>query len=334
MRVIWATVAAALLVALGSGWWAYSWIQRLDQPLDPDASVEILDVPTGITGRKLGDLLEERGLIESRWLYRLLLQLQPDGPAAKAGRHEVSASMSPRELRKRLGQAPLPEDVPFTVVEGWRLRDTDAALAELGFIQAGDYVTAASRPGDFVLPFSVESPTLEGYLYPETYAFVPDRFDLHAFIQRQLDTFVEKFFQPYGQELARDLHTVVVVASMLEREEPKPAVRPKVAGVMYNRIDRGIALGVDATSRYSLDAWNDRKSFLARLRDPQDPYNTRLRTGLPPTAIGAPSLPSLTAAAEPESVPHLYYLHDAQQRIHFARSAQEHEANRRKYNVW
>ena len=91
---------------------------------------------------------------------------------------------------------------------------------------------------------------------------------------------------------------------------------------------------MDATSRYTLEKWNERKPFLKKLRDPGDPYNTRLKEGLPPTPIGAPSLDSLVAALRPVKSKYWYYLHDADQNIHFARTAEQHEANRKRYNVW
>jgi UPF0755 protein len=126
----------------------------------------------------------------------------------------------------------------------------------------------------------------------------------------------------------------VIMASLLEREEPRPELRPQVAGVLYNRLDHSMPLGVDATSRFKLDDWNDRAAFLKMLRDLDDPYNTRQRAGLPPGPIGAPGLASLVAALRPEPTPYWYYLHDRNAVIHFARTLKEHEANRRKYDVW
>ena len=121
---------------------------------------------------------------------------------------------------------------------------------------------------------------------------------------------------------------------MLEREEPRPSNRPMVAGILWKRIDTDNALGVDATSRYTIENWNDRKAFLTQLRDPSDPYNSRLRKGLPPTAIGAPTLESLQAAMEPVTSEFWYYLHDAEGNLHPSRNASEHEAFRKKYNVY
>jgi UPF0755 protein len=245
--------------------------------------------------------------------------------------------MTMAELATALEGAPIPEDKPFVVIEGWRLRDTDAALAAAGLITPGSYIAAASRPERFTAPFPLPKGTLEGYLYPETYRVVPGALDVQALIQRQLDTFAERFYLPHKDALSRGgrtLHEVVVMASMLEREEPVPTQRPLVAGILWKRVDKGYPLGVDATSRYELAEWNDRVAFLKRLRDTGDPYNTRHRKGLPPGPIGAPTVESLQAALAPRPSEFWYYLHDAERRLHPSRNAEEHEALRRKYNVY
>jgi UPF0755 protein len=161
--------------------------------------------------------------------------------------------------------------------------------------------------------------------------------ELHALIQRQLDTFGERFFTPNKGEIekcGRTLHQLVTMASMLEREEPVPGQRPLVAGILWKRVDKGFPLGVDATSRYELAEWNDRQAFLQHLRDTSDPWNSRVHKGLPPGPIGAPTVDSLRAALAPQPSDFWYYLHDAERHLHPSRNAQEHEALRRKYNVY
>ena len=156
-------------------------------------------------------------------------------------------------------------------------------------------------------------------------------------MQRQLDTLNKNFYTPNKAKIEkskRSFHEIIIMASMLEREEPTVKQRPLVSGIIWKRLDNNWNLGIDATSRYTLDVWNDRKAFLKKLRDPKDPYNTRKRPGLPPTPIGNASVLSLEAALNPIDSEYWFYLHDAQQILRPARNAREHERNRKKYNVY
>ncbi len=311
--------------------------ERVGAPRDPDDHSEhIVEVPKGATARSMAPILEEAGLVADAEDFVLWLRLTKQGGCIKAGRHKLRPDMRAEELVQALCGAPLPEDIPFTVVEGWRIREIDAALAAAGLAEAGAYALAVSKPGAYQADFPLPTDTLEGYLFPETYMVEPHRFTVEGLVQRQLDLFAERFVRRQDEAAlgARGLHNLVIMASMLEREEPKPEQRPLVAGILWKRLDSGWNLGVDATSRYTLDQWNDRRAFLKKLRDPADPYNTRLRGGLPPTPIGNPSLSSLEAALGPVDSPYWYYLHDDQQTLHPAVDVAGHEANRKKYNVY
>ncbi|MCY1019612.1 endolytic transglycosylase MltG [Pyxidicoccus sp. MSG2] len=335
--VLFLCVVVVMLAIGGTG--AFLWAEgQLRSTMAPPGAAPVeFTVPKGTSGRGLGALLADQGLIRDARIWRWLL-FRRGSFSPKAGRHEVSPSMTMAELATALEGNPIPEDVPFVVVEGWRLRDTDAALTAAGLITAGAYIAEASNPGKFTAPFPLPTVgTLEGYLYPETYGILPGKLDVHQLIQRQLDMFAERFFAPNRDGLTksgRTLHEVVIMASMLEREEPLPEQRPLVAGILWKRVDKGFPLGVDATSRYELAQWNDRIAFLKRLRDTQDPYNTRHRKGLPPSPIGAPTVASLQAAMTPKPSDFWYYLHDAERKLHPSRNADEHEALRRKYNVY
>lgn len=331
-------VAFLALVAVLLGGAGYWWLEgAAHAPLRPGSEERtIWEVPRGAAGQSLGASLAEDGLIRAPWIWRYHLWRR-GGLSAKAGRFELGPGMSVAEIAEVLEGAPLPEDVPFAILEGWRIRDTDAALAERGWIEPGAYIAAASDVGSVRAPFPLEGRTLEGYLYPETYGIVPERFDVRELVQRQVDTFVERFWKPYREEIEkgqRSLHEVVIMASLLEREEPLPEQRPLVAGILWKRLDAGIALGVDATSRYELPQWNDRRAFLKRLRDPEDEWNTRLHRGLPPGPIGAPTIESLISSLRPEDSPYWYYLHDKDRILRPSRNGAEHEALRRKYNVY
>ncbi|MFH1463381.1 MAG: endolytic transglycosylase MltG [Pseudomonadota bacterium] len=305
-------------------------------PLDPDSTERVrFTVPRGATASSLGPALAEAGVVASADRWKAYLKLSGEGSCLKAGDFSLSASMSLPQIMDVLCGVPLPDDVPFTVVEGWRIRDIDAALVEAGLVQPGAYQAVAEHFQSLSLPFTVEGATLEGYLFPDTYQVSPSRFKVEAFVERQVQTFWERFGSAHADGYdGHDLGEVVIMASLLEREEPNPANRPTTAGILYKRLAGGWALGVDATSRYTLADWNDKSAFLKQLKDPDDPYNTRLRQGLPPTAIGNPGLGSLAAAVEPVASEYWYYLHDGNGQVHWARNGREHEQNRARYNVY
>ena len=306
------------------------------EPVDPaDTNAVVVEVPKGASARNLGPTLAEAGAIDDPESFGWYVRFHKEGGCIKAGRHAVSRSMSYAEMIATLCGAPIVDSVPFTILEGWRIREIDAALAKEGLAKPGEYAALAKTPSRFSAKFPLPSNSLEGYLYPETYQVEPDNFDVARFIQRQLEMFDKKFMAQHPDGFGkRSLEEVVIMASMIVREEPTEKHRPMVAGILWKRIDSSWHLGVDATSRYTLPKWNDRRAFLKKLRDPKDPYNTRLRPGLPPTAIGNPDLSSLEAAAAPVSSPYWYYLHDSDGVLHPSRSVGEHERYRKKYNVY
>ncbi len=309
---------------------------RVDTPVDAaDTSVTIFEVAKGSTAGGLGPKLEAAGFIDDPLAWTWYLKTREAGSCLKAGRFELSRSMSMPELMDTMCGVPVVESEPFTIVPGWRIQEIDAALAEAGLAEAGAYTAAANDPARFELPFSLSVQNLEGFLWPETYQVEPDRFTVDGFVQRQLDAFSSEFLDSAGDRVdERGLYEIVIMASMLEREEPTAAQRPLVAGILWKRIDNQWNLGVDATSRYTLDVWNDRQAFLGKLRDPDDPYNTRLRPGLPPTPIGNPSVTALEASLSPTESEFWYYLHDKQGVLHPSRNGQEHEAFRKQYGVY
>ena len=325
--------AAFFACALGAGAVALYVATEHAGPADGEREVV---VPKGAGTRTIGAVLEREGLVANAFFFRLAVWRRGEFKP-KAGTFKLAGPLTPMELATALEQSPPADQVPFKVVEGARIVDVDELLAESNMAKRGAY-TAATRSGEgYRAPFPLPTGSLEGYLYPETYRVPAGPLEPRELVQRQLDEFTARIYQPLKEEIAasgRTLHELVVMASLLEREEPEPQNRPLVAGVLWKRLDKHIPLGVDATSRYELESWNDRSSFLVKLRDQRDPYNTRLRQGLPPTAIGAPTLASFEASLRFKESPYFYYLHDKSKKLHLGRNAEEHEANRKKHDVY
>lgn len=335
-RVFVALAVLLVLVATGALVFVYSLNAEAHQQAEISADAAEFEVPKGANAKTVGRLLEEKHLVGSHLVWRYTIWSR-GGLKLKAGKFKLEGRLSTFDIADALEKSPLAEDEPFVVVEGFRIRDTDAALVEAGRISAGEYIKAASSADGYTASFPLPKGTLEGYLYPETYQLPKGRIDARQLVQKQLDLFGARVFTPNEAALKaqkRTLHELVTMASMLEREEPTPSNRPLVAGILWKRISQGWALGVDATSRYELEKWNDRKEFLVKLRDQSDAYNTRYKKGLPPTPIGAPTTASFEAALKPTESEYLYYLHDSNHVLHPSRNADEHEALRKKYDVY
>jgi len=313
-------------------------VDMYNVPADASDNTEfIFTVPKGAHARKLGEPLKESGIIDNSEDFVTYIKLSKEGSCIKAGNFSLNRSMTPQKILETLCGTPLADDKAFTVLEGWRIKEIDDALSKEGWIKSGEYRTAVENPSVFSADFPLPKDTLEGYLYPETYMLSPHQFTVQAFVQRQLDTLNKNFYSPNKdaiQTSKRSFHEIIIMASMLEREEPTPKQRPMVAGIIWKRLDNSWNLGIDATSRYTLDVWNDRKAFLQKLRDPKDLYNTRLRPGLPPTPIGNASTSAMDAALRPTDSDFWYYLHDAKKILRPSKNAREHERKRKKYNVY
>jgi UPF0755 protein len=175
----------------------------------------------------------------------------------------------------------------------------------------GSYLAASARsralnPRRFGAPRGTRS--LEGFLFPATYELRSGA-PATRLVDEQLQAFRERFAtvrMTRARRVNLTGYDVVTIASMVEREAQVAKERPLIAAVIWNRLHRGMPLGIDATLRYALHNWT-RPLRVSELRDPT-PYNTRLHHGLPPTPIGSPGLASLKAAANPAHVGYLYYV--------------------------
>jgi uncharacterized YceG family protein len=165
-----------------------------------------------------------------------------------------------------------------------------------------------SRPAGFP-----HGGSIEGFLFPDGYLFGPST-TANQLIRLQLDDFAAKWATvDLG---TRKPYDVLIVASMVERETAAPEERKLVSAVIWNRLAKGMPLGIDATLRYGLGIQGTRP-ITAKEQKNQTPYNTGIRPGLPPTPIGNPGLPSMEAAAHPAAVDYLYYVRKPDNRHHF-----------------
>ncbi|MCW5936953.1 MAG: endolytic transglycosylase MltG [Fimbriimonadaceae bacterium] len=207
--------------------------------------------------------------------------------------------------------------------EGWWIKRTADRLQEQLVCSATDYVKAANDAAGFSR--KTRTGTLEGHLFPDTYD-LPPLLGAEEVVQRQLRAFEQKAWPIL--EAADDPEAALIVASMVETETAKDSERPRVAGVIYNRLKRNMRLEIDATVLYALQKWQVLGPGV--VRKVRSPYNTYLNFGLPPGPICSPGVASIKAAVNPEQHDFLYYVARPDRSHFFAKTYEEHRANIRK----
>lgn len=318
-----AIALAALLVAGGmAGLLAFAVYDHVTQPGVPGAELAVA-VPEGTTGRDVGRILADHGLIEHELFFWLALKLEPAPKAIRHGEYTLRRGWSARQLLEKLQSGPdrmiLENQFKVTIPEGLGIAQAAALTPDPeGF-------AAAARDPELVARAGVNAPSLEGFLMPNTYYFdkPPAGREL---VERMLAQFQKEYQKclaevPGAEKL--DKLRVVTVASIVEEETRADEERPKVARVIYNRLDKGMRLQMDSTLQYALQKYGQR--MLETDLQTDSPYNTYLNTGLPPGPICSPGAASLRAALRPETGKWIFFVSNADGRTHtFSVTEEEH----------
>jgi UPF0755 protein len=276
---------------------------------DPGQPVRIV-IPKGATIDEIGEKLERSGVIRSAFGFRLATFLESGNENIQAGEYELRRGLTAGDaLDDLLAQRPQGEKfVNVTFPEGSWLVDFAAVLERDTHISPSSFMKAATsgKIRSKYQPKGIDS--LEGLLFPSTYQVIK-RDDAMSVVTRLVEEF-DRQARDLNIERANSLgvtpYEAVIVASMIEAEAFVDEERSKVAAVIYNRLEQGIPLGIDATVLYALGKHKERLTQ-SDLKI-NSPYNTRRVTGLPPTPIGAPGRKSLSAALSPADGNWLYYV--------------------------
>lgn len=282
------------------------------QPLkgDPGDPIRVKIAP-GSSVSQIGELLAEKGIVDNALVFSLRARMSGGAADLRAGTIEMREGMTYAAALDALRDVPLPAPViNVTVREGLSRREIATQVKKAGV--TGDYMKASRRSTGFD-PKKYGQPKkqtgLEGFLFPATYELPRGGATAKALVGKQVDAFQEQFATVDMKRAKRaklTAYDVLIIASMIEREVNIPAERREVAAVIYNRLKQGMTLGIDATIRYAEQNWDAPLKVSELQRD--GPFNTRTRTGLPPSPIGNPGLASIKAAANPAKGDYLFYV--------------------------
>jgi UPF0755 protein len=332
-RIVLVVLVVLLAIIGGGAWYAWGQVQeRIDPPGPPGEAVEV-EIPSGSTTQDIGAILVDNQVISSSRIWGYWTRFQGVGPF-QAGFYEFRTNMSFHEAVDVLEAGPRPPQRDrITIPEGLivteilqRLADPERGVERWSL----ETLEAVASSGEIRSRYQPESQpdcidhggppwcVLEGLLFPDTYE-LDDDVDEASFLRRlvaEMDARLDSLdIETRAAELGRSPYEVLVIASLIEAETRVDSERGMVSRVIYNRLDQGIALGIDATSRYeSILRGRGRESLDF---SSSSPYNTRRVGGIPPTPIAAPGMASLRAALEPTDGNWIYYVLQDEQGNHF-----------------
>ena len=305
-----------------------------DLAKDPNAESRTFVISRGETAGSIAQRLQQAGFIRSALAFSYLLYDTGRETSLQSGTYTISAALTPRELARVFEKAPS-EQAVLRIIEGWRLSETAAAVTKVfPSISADDFVRAAvvGQRQNTVLAALPADTSLEGFLFPDTYFFKPS-----ATADQIVDALLDQFELRVGQTLRQaavdrktTIYDIVKLGSIVEREARDRKESATIAGVYANRLAIGMKLDADPTVQYALGDW---KELSLDDLEVDSPYNTYKVAGLPPTPICSPGAVALEGAAKPAQVPYFYFVakNDGTGDHAFAKTLEEHEANRVKY---
>lgn len=314
-------VMVFFLVVLITTAGALAWWFDSTHAVNPkDTTPVTFRVNAGDGVRAIAANLAGDNLIRSSTAFFVLVKLMGIERNLQAGEFRLNRTMDSRSLARELTHGF--EDIWVTTLEGWRNEEIATALAKNLELPESEFLRNARM----------------GYMFPDTY-LIPQDATAGAIISIFTGAFDKKVTADMRADIrsaGMTLESVVILASIVEREGLTDEDRPVIAGILLNRLEIGWPLQADATLQYALGYQAQEKTWWKKALTDDDkkvksPYNTYTNPGLPPGPISNPGIASIRAVIYPKKTEYMYYLHDPTGSVHYAKTLEEHNANVARY---
>ena len=308
------TISILLGLAVGA-YLVYSKVPRFLDELVQQKTVEtvtpgqevIVTIPKGASVSQVGNILQEKGVVSNRLIFKLVAWIRGEQRNIKAGDYALKTGSDAGDVLDQLisGKTLM---FTLTVPEGYNIYQIADMFQQLGLMTREEFLSVAKDKA-FLKELSVDGQSLEGYLFPDTYFFrYSEKADGKLIIRRMVQRFhqvYDKHVRPFADEAGWTMGQVVTLASLVEKEA-KPSEHELVSAVFHNRLKQKMRLQSDPTAIYGIKPMGS-KITRADL-DRKQPYNTYQIDGLPPGPIASPGRESLIAAVKPADEDYLYFV--------------------------
>lgn len=339
LKIAGALVVVLLLAVGGGAYWIYRAVGLSHQH---DKANSFIQIPKGSSPAEIIDKLAAEGVIADAFPVKVYLRIAGDSSKLKAGDYQFASPISPLQVIKELEKGE-ERTIKVTIPEGFTRFDIAKRLTEkFPTTPPTDEKTVLAYTEDtsLIKDLAPNAKNLEGYMYPSTYNF-PIGTKPQEVVKKMVDQF-RKIWKPEWTEKARSLgrtpQEIVTIASLIETESKFDGERAVVASVIYNRLNKGIALGIDQTAVYIAKMENRWDGEINRSDlDSDSPYNTRKVAGIPPGPISSVSESALDAALNPATSDYIFYVLDVDKNdgSHvFFNNAADFERAKAKYQAW
>jgi UPF0755 protein len=334
------------VVLLAVGAMSYYFYKNLTAAKAHNKANQYIVIARGATPAEIVQKLNDEGVVSSHFPMLAYLRVTGKGASLKSGEYRFPSPISPLAVIEKLQEGE-ERTTKLTIIEGWTRFEIAKEIAQKfpppnteNVAQDPNAVFNLLNDASLIADIDPQAKSLEGYLYPDTYNFPRE------YAPRQVvKTLVERFrkeWKPEYAERARELNKttkeIVTIASLIETESKIEAERPVVAAVIYNRLNKNMALGLDNTVVYAAKlagAWDGtiHKSDIER----DSPYNTRKYAGLPPSPVSSASASSIKAALYPAQNDYLFYVLNVEKADgshNFYNNAADFERGKAAYQRW
>jgi len=321
------TAVLAVVALLLVGMLSYALHGPSALPDGQPAAERYVRIAPGMTAGMIGDLLEQQGIISSKFNFWLAAKLNGAEGKFQTGTYKLHANMQARDVLRILISGRT-SAVRFTIPEGYNVHEIAARLDQEGIVSQAEIEKAAKKfaPYSYMTGSPQEMYRAEGFLFPDTYEAPPGASaeDILDLMTKNFDHQLTPDMRELADERGLTIYELVILASLVEKEARFDEDRPIIAQVFLKRLAIGMPLQSDTTIQYLLDTPKEDVTIEDTKMD--SPYNTYQHYGLPPGPIANPGMAAIQAVLHPADTDYLYFVADRSGHNHYSKSYEEHLA--------